>query len=53
KESARVPENDARLPRVKNNDASPCVKGRNRRTHHFSTHLLLCGPLQRISTPNQ
>ncbi|KAJ1158913.1 hypothetical protein NDU88_011585 [Pleurodeles waltl] len=33
------------FPRVKNNDASPCVKGRNRRTHHFSscrtTHVSL------------
>ncbi|KAJ1170748.1 hypothetical protein NDU88_002620 [Pleurodeles waltl] len=42
-----------RLPRVENNDASPCVKGRNRRTHHFSTHLLLCGPLQRFFTPTR
>ncbi|KAJ1090011.1 hypothetical protein NDU88_003151 [Pleurodeles waltl] len=53
KETVRVPENDARLTRVKNNDASPCVLGRNRRTHHFSTYLFFCGPLQRFSTQNQ
>ncbi|KAJ1207285.1 hypothetical protein NDU88_002676 [Pleurodeles waltl] len=46
KETVRAPENDARLPRVKNNDASPCVQGRNRRTHHFSTYLFFCGPLR-------
>ncbi|KAJ1160737.1 hypothetical protein NDU88_001230 [Pleurodeles waltl] len=53
KETVRVLENNARLPRVKNIDASPCVLGRNQCTHHFSTYLFFCDPLRRFSTPNQ